>query len=310
MNILEEKLRNFQDLHRLYGKGQLAVALHVTRIAIHKGLPLDPETLVTRGTGQVAGLSKSAVQSILADYGITRVLAEECGRTSRGSLGHMRKYVALLNSINAEGLADLAQIELWWISRVKAYFQGKPFTLRYDAAKSLRSIVTDILEQAIKRQRENPGATFAGTVLQHLVGAKLDIVLKGEKKIKHYGASVADAANARAGDFVVDDAAIHVTTSPTEALIRKCKTNLDQGLSPIIITISESKAGMESLARNVDLQSRIDIIEAEQFIATNIHEWTQFDSKRRRMEVSKLFDRYNAIIDEVETDPSLKVKIP
>ncbi|MFU2208794.1 DUF4928 family protein [Solidesulfovibrio sp. C21] len=310
MDILEEKLRQFQKLHRLYGKGQLALALYVTRIAIHKGLPLDSETLVTRGTGQVAGLSKSAVQSILADYGITRVLAEECGRTSRGSLGHMRNYVAWLNSINAGGLIELAHIESWWISRVKEYFQGKPFVLRYDAAKSLRSIVTDVLEQAIKRQKENPGATFAGTVLQHLVGAKLDIILQGEKEIRHYGASVADAANSRPGDFVVDDVAIHVTTSPTEALIRKCKSNLDQGLSPIIITISESRAGMESLARNVSLQSRIDIIEAEQFIATNLHEWTRFDSKRRRFEISKLFDRYNAIIEEVETDPSLMVMIP
>jgi len=310
MKSLEEQLSDFRREHRFARKGQLAVALHVTRIALRRGLPLDPESLVTQGTGQVAGLSKSAVQAILADYGITRVLAEECGRTSRGSLGNMRKYVPFLNKLHASGFADIPRIELWWIGKVKEYFQGKPFLLRYDSAKSLRAMVTDVLAQAIKRQKECPGATFTGTVLQHLVGAKLDLILPNDKKIKHYGANVSDSASARPGDFLIDDAAIHVTTAPTEALLRKCKHNLDQGLSPIIITISESRAGIESLAKNIEIESRIDIIEVEQFIATNLHEWTQFDAKRRKTEIHRLFSRYNAIVAEVETDPSLYIDIP
>jgi len=54
-------------------------------------------------------------------------------------------------------------------------------------------------------------------MLQHLVGAKLNLLL--DDPIKHHGASVADDVSGREGDFVVEDVAIHVTTSPTEALI-------------------------------------------------------------------------------------------
>jgi hypothetical protein len=187
MRTLEEQLSSFSRKRRFVGKGQLALALHVTRTALRKGLPLDPDTLVTPGTGQVAGLSKSAVQGILADYGITRVLAEEGGRTSRGSLGNMRDYVELLNGLHEAGLADMAQIERWWIDSVQKFFQGKPFVLRYDSGKSLRAMVTDVLAQAVKRQKECPGATFTGTVLQHLVGAKLDLLLPEDKKIRITG---------------------------------------------------------------------------------------------------------------------------
>jgi hypothetical protein len=107
----------------------------------------------------------------------------------------------------------------------------------------------------------------------------------------------------------VEETAIHVTTAPTEALLRKCRSNLEHGLTPIVVTIAESRAGMESLARNVDLDSRIDVLEAEQFIAANLHEWTLFDAKRRRSEIHRLFARYNAIVDEVETDPSLRIEV-
>ena len=58
-----------------------------------KGLPLDPKLLVTQGGGQVLGLGRASVQSVLKRHGIERVLAAEGGRTSRGSLNNMRQYV-------------------------------------------------------------------------------------------------------------------------------------------------------------------------------------------------------------------------
>jgi hypothetical protein len=81
------------------GKGPLSVALVITQHARKYGLPLDPEKLVTEGGGQVLGLGKGAVQAILKKHGITRVLASEGGRTSRGSLNNMREYVAFLNGL-------------------------------------------------------------------------------------------------------------------------------------------------------------------------------------------------------------------
>jgi hypothetical protein len=307
MSKLEKALREFRDANSFKSKGQLAVALHITRFAKSQGLPLDAETLVTEKNGQVAGLSKSAVQAVLKDYGIVRVLAEEGGRTSRGSLGNMRNYVAFLNQLRAKKLADLDAIETWWIGAVKEYFNSQPFTLRYDPTKSLGSMMSDLLEQAIKRQKDTPGATLAGTMLQHLVGAKLDLILPEDKRPKHDSASTADASAAKAGDFVIDTMAIHVTTAPSEALMRKCRNNLDNGLWPLIVTLADSRAGAEVLAKNQGIRDRIDIIEAEQFIATNIMEWGYFSAAPQRQEVERLINRYNEIIEMVETDWGLKI---
>lgn len=85
---LEETLDEFATEREFKGKGPgpLCVALVVTEQARLRGLPLDPDELLTAGGGQVLGLSKSAVQSILKRHDIDRVLAREGGRTSRGSL--------------------------------------------------------------------------------------------------------------------------------------------------------------------------------------------------------------------------------
>lgn len=154
-----------------------------------------------------------------------------------------------------------------------------------------------------------PGTTYAGTVLQHLVGAKLDLILPEEKRVAHHGANVADSPTSRAGDFVLDDVAIHVTTAPSEALIRKCKANIEAGLRPVIVTTAEGRAGVESIAKGFEIEGRIDVIEAEQFIATNILEWSQFKEKSQRAEIMRLISKYNEIIQSVETDPSLAITI-
>lgn len=311
MDALEEKLAGFRDAHRIKGKGQLAVMLHITRLAREKGLPIDPETLRTPKKGQIAGQGKARVQGILKEHGILRVLAEEGGRTSRGSLGNAFAYCEFLNGLHEEATTgealDLGRAEEWWVARVRDFFNARPFVLKFDRSKSLRSIVSDLLEQALKRQKESPGATYCGTVLQHLVGAKLDLVLPPENRVKHYGANVADSPTARAGDFVLDKVAIHVTTAPSEALIRKCKTNIEAGLRPVVVTLAESRPGVDSIAKGLDVAGRIDVIEAEQFIAANILEWSQFSEANVSCEVIRLIKRYNEIIEEVETDPSLRI---
>ena len=85
---------------KFLNKGGLCVGLVVTRTAQQEGLPIDARSLRTDEGGQVRGLGKAAVQSILAEFGITKTLAEEGGRTSRGSLGLMETYVHALNQSN------------------------------------------------------------------------------------------------------------------------------------------------------------------------------------------------------------------
>ncbi len=304
---LQDVLQAFVTTKKFKGKGPLCVAIVVTQHARNMGLPLDHSKLITAGGGQVLGLGKGAVQTVLNQHGITRVLAAEGGRTSRGSLGNMREYVAFLNDLDTQGLIDLEIIEGFWIDRVRQFFAGKPFKIKLDASRSLRTVIRDVLEQAQDRQKNAPGVYYAGAVMQHLVGAKLDCAL-GLGKVAHNSFSTADTPGGRAGDFVLEDVAIHVTTSPGEALIAKCRDNLNDGLRPILVTLQKGITVAEGLAENASIADRIDLFEIEQFIALHLYRMSQFKANRK-LAVTNLVERYNAIVQTVETDPSLMIEI-
>lgn len=304
---LREALKNFTTEKKFNRKGPMCVAIVVTQQARSMGLPLDPNKLLTEGGGQVLGLGRSAVQPVLNRHGITRTLAAEGGRTSRGSINNMREYVAFLNNQSVAGTLDLDVVEKFWIERVHEFFAAKPFKIRLDASRSLRTMVRNVLEQAEERQSNSPGMHYVGAVLQHLVGAKLDCAL-GIGKFKHNSFSTSDAQTGRAGDFFVGDVAIHVTTSPGEAVIGRCLDNLNDGFRPILVTMQRGLQVVEGLADNIGIGDRIDLFEVEQFMALNLYEFGKFEAEGRRMAVADLVNRYNEIIEEVETDSSLKVE--
>jgi hypothetical protein len=289
-------------------KGGLCVALVVTRTAKEKGLPLDAELLRTEERGQVAGLGKAAVQHILEAHGITKVLAEEGGRTSRGSLGLMESYVEVLNELNKQGAADLDEAEQWWIEKVRAHFASEGPKFHFDPGRSLQANIADLLDQAQEIQANSGGTAYVGAMLQHLVGAKLDLVL-GKGKLTHHGFSVADRSTERKGDFQVDAVSIHVTTCPTEALIRKCADNLGAGLKPVIITVAEGVTGAAFLLRAGGLDDRVDVLDAAQFLTANVYERSLFRIVDCKVTLAKLLQRYNEIVGGCETDPSLRVNL-
>jgi hypothetical protein len=305
---IEKRFNDFLQKSRFLSKGSkgpIAVGLTITRYAIKNGLPIDPVSLLTGKGGQVATLGKSQVQSVLLDYGITRILAEEGGRTSRGSIGNMREYVAFLNELRPNQ-DELKKLEALWADRARAFFSGKPFKLRFDASKSMNAIIKDILAQAENKQKQVRGATIAGTVLQHLAGAKLDILTNGE--VKHRGANDADEQSDRAGDFLINDVSIHVTTFPGEAVMRKCKNNLDAGLRPILLTIGKGVQIAEGQAEQFGLSERIDIFDDEQFLAGNIYELGEFSKNKRELTARYIVEKYNSPIERYETDQSLKIE--
>lgn len=307
MTDLVEALQTFKKEKKFSGKGALCVALVVTQHARTMGLPLDPNGLLTDGGGQVLGLGRTSVQSILKRHGIDRILAAEGGRTSRGSIGNMREYVAFLNWLATKGTLDINAIEAFWIDRVHEFFSAKPFKIRLDPSRSLRPLVRDMVAQAEERQRANPGMQYAGAVIQHLVGAKLDCAL-GVGNFTHNSFSTSDAQTGRSGDFFIGDVAIHVTTAPGEAVIRRCRQNLDDGHRAIIVTTSRGLTAAEVLAENAGLGDRIDVFEVEQFVALNLYELGKFGAEGRKIAVSELLKRYNEVVDEFETDPSLQIE--
>lgn len=159
---LPERLMTFARENKFIGsKGALSVALVITDQARKKGLPLDPEQLITGegAGGQVAGLGKGAVQAILAKHCISAVLAKEGGRTSRGSITNMRNYVAFLNSLHTAQRVDLDTIEKFWIERVRDFFAAKPFQISLDTSRSIRNVVRGVIAQAEKRQKSQQAPT-------------------------------------------------------------------------------------------------------------------------------------------------------
>ena len=303
---LHQVLAAFTEGNKFARKGPLCVALVITQQAKASGLPLNPENLLTDQGGQVLGLGRNAVQAVLSRHGITRVLAAEGGRTSRGSIANMRQYVGFLNRLAETGNVDLDAVENFWIARVHEFFSAKPFRIRLDASRSLRTVVRDVLQQAEERQKNTPGMNYVGGVMQHIVGAKLECAL-GAGKFEHNGFSTSDAQTGRPGDFFIGDVAIHVTTSPGEAVIERCRDNLDDGYRPVLVTMQRGLTVAKALADNAGMADRIDVFEIEQFVALNLYELGKFAAEGRRVAVSDLVNRYNEIIEDVETDPSMKI---
>ncbi len=293
---------------KLAKKGGLCVALVVTQTAKERGLPLEPESLRTEEGGQVAGLGKAAVQKILEAHGITKVLAEEGGRTSRGSLGLMRAYVGALNELHKKQKAALNEAMTWWIAKVHAHFASEGPRFHFDSGKSLRANIDDLLRQAEEVQADAGGTNYVGAMLQHLVGSKLDLVL-GPGKIQHHGFSVADHSTERKGDYQIDAVPLHVTTHPSEALVRKCADNLRMGLKPVILTLGDGVTGAGFLLKAAELADRVDVLDVGQFLTANVYERSLFKAATCKLTLSKLLERYNMIVQTCETDPSLRIKL-
>jgi hypothetical protein len=290
-------------------KGSLSFVATITRQLKDVEFPINADDFRTAQEGQVKGLGGGAIKKVLKDHGITRELSSEGGRTSRGNMGRLRAYAEVLNALHSQGVLDLNDAEDFWIERINHFFDSKPFTFRLDPSKSLRFCVRQLLEQAVARQREATGTMYAGTVMQHLVGAKVDLIAgRASLKVEHHGAAVADSPTGRAGDFLIGEAAIHVTTAPSDALLHKISRNLSSGLRPIIVTTADGVGGALAIAKAAAIEDRIDVIEIEQFLATNFYEWGTFEREKRSESVKDLVSRYNEIVAACESDPSLRIE--
>ena len=301
---LDESLDVFRDENGITSKGSLSTVIQLTRLFSKDTMPINSSNYVTDKEGQVRGLGGGNLKKILADHGITRTLSCEGGRTSRASMGIMNAYVAFVNALPRP--VEFDAIEHYWAEQVKAFFSAKPFKLSSDSSKSMASTVDDLISQARAREKDNPGATYAGTVLQHLVAAKLCLVVPG---IEINGADVADAPTGRGGDFMVGDVAIHCTTMPGQPLIEKCRANIDSGIRPVIITIADRVKTARDLAEDAGISERIEVWDIQQFLSMNIYEHGLFESDKRQQTMTKIINGYNGIIDRYESDPSLKINI-
>ena len=155
-----ERLAAFQSEHNIVTKGPLSLVVQFTRLVRDKEFPLNPDDFQTSSRGQVAGLGGGNLKKILKEHGITQILSSEGGRTSRGSMGLMIKYVDFLNTWNAEETVDFDVVEAFWAEQVREYFRNQPFVMTADASRTIGANLEDLFDQAKKRQRQNPGTQY------------------------------------------------------------------------------------------------------------------------------------------------------
>ena len=300
------RLHQFQEDNNIYTKGPLSLVIQFTRLIRGKSFPLYASDFQTESKGQVAGLGGSSLKKILKEHGITQILSAEGGRTSRGSMGLMIRYVDFLNQWSRDAPIDLVEIENYWAEQIKDYFQNKPFILSADISRTIGANLDDLFTQAKKRQHDNPGTHYLGIILQHLVAAKLSTIMPNSFCI--HGASVADTPTDRNGDFVINHTVIHCTTMPSNALLDKCKQNITCGCHPVIVTIFERLQTAINLAEDIGILGRVDVWDVQQFISSNVYEHSLFDETKRNTTLKDIINEYNRIILSVEHNPSLRIE--
>lgn len=226
------------------------------------------------------------------------------------ALGGIERAAAVTDNILKEhgiNRSFFSRCEIDRLTRLERLFTvGMVFD--FDPLKSVAANLAGLFEQAAEIQSNSGGANFVGAMLQHLVGAKLDIVL-GTGVADHHGFSVADHSTERQADFEVNGVAIHVTTHPSEALIRKMANNLKAGLKPVVVTLADGVEGAAYLLKNTEWRDRIDIIDATQFLTANVYERSLFKAGECKATLTAILTRYNEIVASCETDPVLQIRI-
>jgi len=275
------------------------------------GIPISDDRLYSDGKSQVRGLSGSTISKILELHGETRLFTREGGRTSRGTIYLAAAFRDVLNSTQVYGsepvnTSDISfQLEAFFTKCVRIdYFDKQRIAVDIDHTKPISAVVNDILKAAAERSDKPTGA-----VLQHLIGAKLQLRFPDEK-IGMDRANAADLHTDREGDFQVGTTAFHVTTAPMEKLISRCIENKRAGYRPIILTLESKVLAARQMADNVSMSEQISVLAAETFIGNNIEEISIYDGDKIREGLARLIRTYNKRIENIEVDKSLMIEEP
>jgi hypothetical protein len=289
-------------------KGRLSLLIQLTRLAGNKEFPLVSDDFLTANRGQVARIGGANLRKILKEHGISRTLASEGGRTSQGTLGLMTKYVSFLNDMHEKRTLDLKAVEAYWADRIREFLLGPSFCLTTRSSKSVAASLGKLLEQARAKERLNPGTRYLRTMLHRLVAAKLLLIMPqnaGEVR----GALAADSPSDSKGDFEIGRTIIRCATTLGEAVITKCAADIRKGYQPIIITIPERVGVALDMAADAGIGEQVNVWDFQQFLSTNVTERGLFDRVATNARLADIIGKYNAIIDDVKADPSLRIEL-
>lgn len=312
---LEPKLREWLEAERkktgAINTNVMTAGLIVASKA-RSGLPISDDQLFSKGKSQVSGLSGVAISRLLQEHGENRKFTSEGGRTSRRTARLAESIRDLLQEFDGTSThghqisPDIAfKAEAFFVDRLREeYFDKQTIQVELSPEQPVSVAVGKILEASRQRADKN-----AGAVLQHLVGAKLELRFP-DSEIGRDSYTTADVQTDRQGDFQVGDTAFHVTMSPMEKLMQRCRENFASGYRPVIIAAADRIAAAEQLALVAGIEAQVNVVSAESFIGTNIEEIGGYKRDQIRATLSNLLNCYNARIVEIEVDQSLRIELP
>jgi hypothetical protein len=274
---------------------------------LRDGTPMVEEEEVVSDGGEIRG-SRSGLDSTLEKYGIrSRYLKEVTTRQGHQDgqrLFELFEWGRLFEELTSEKrdkiLTDLIEV---LARRARAWLQRQNLKFDLDRRKAPTAWIGTILDKAEGRS--------GGVVEQHLVGAKLSkrYEERDDIEVENQPAHAADVQTQRPGDFALRDTVYHVTGSPSPAVIEKCRTNLKTGKSPVLLVPRKRQAAALQLAENANLGDAISVLAIEDFLAINIIELSDEANKEQFETLQEILEVYNARLEEVETDMSLRIEV-
>lgn len=286
--------------------GTIAATLVILE-SLKENYDLQFENHIASGGAQIKGASGAAVAAILRQFGETRPFAREGGRTNRGGQGDIKPLFQKLAGMHLENLPEaerntiLASFQSFLVERVRDFHNRQKVKLVFDPNLSTWHLIQTLMQEVAKEGK-------AGSVSQHLVGAKLQLRFP-DIEIANESVSTADQPTDRRGDFFVGDTVFHVTVAPMTPVFEKCRQNLREGFKAYLIVPAAKLAAAREMAEQF-CNGHIAVESLESFISQNIEELSIFESSRLRHSLISLIELYNQRVDAVEVDKSLMIELP
>jgi hypothetical protein len=237
-----------------------------------------PATYLKEATGRQA-----------ATYGRTLLRKLEYGKRIPGGTNDQERQKRLREAI------DIMRTEAF------KFLQRQPLKIDCDRHSSPAAWVNAILKKAQGRS--------GGKVEQHLVGAKLQERYLKKILVPNFPGHAGDLQTKRSGDFDVGRVSYHVTAHPTRDHLRKCKDNAASNRFPVLIVPENKVTDARFYARDEGIESRVTILSLEDFIAHNVIEMSSERDNDLFETMRAIINEYNRRVQEIETDPSLKIDV-
>jgi len=231
-------------------------------------------------------------------------MKRSCSSTAMGRalIAQVEERVDLGGLTDEQGAQLVEAFERWLVDQTWARVARKKLEVEIDLTKPGPAIVEDILRAAHDKK-------IGGPVAQHLVGAKLARRFPA-KKIENYPATAPDEELKREADFLVGNAAFHVSIAPTSDHLQRCAENLAQGRQPYMVVPAAQVAKARAFAEDKKIEGKVAIVAIETFVGQNIDEMGEFHRGKVKPEMAAVLHEYNRRVAEVEADQSIQISIP